>query len=66
LIKRNIIVGSYNFKLQPSSPCINAAYKGFSARSVVPVHPKYGATEITAPGSDIGAFQSNGTGNQQY
>ncbi len=59
-------VGAYNFKLQSTSPCINAAYKGFSPRADVPVHPKYGATEITAPGSDIGAFQANGTGNQQY
>jgi hypothetical protein len=30
----------------------------------VKLDPTYGATEITAPGSDIGCYQSNGTGNK--
>ncbi len=57
-------VGSYNFVLKPTSPCINAGFIGFTPRADVPVDFKYGATEITPPGKDIGAFQSNGFGNQ--
>lgn len=56
-------VGSYDFHLKPTSPCIGKGYTGFSARADVPVHPIYGATEITQPGKDIGAFQFNGDGN---
>jgi len=58
------VVGNYNFALKPSSPCINAGYTGFSPRADVPVNIKFGATEITPPGKDIGAYQSNGRGNQ--
>ena len=58
------VVGSYNFALKSTSPCINAGYTGFTPRADVPIDLKYGATEITAPGKDIGAFQSNGRGNQ--
>jgi hypothetical protein len=65
LLLRDIaVVGTYNFALKPTSPCIGAGYTGFSPRADVPVHPLYGATEITAPGKDIGAYQSNGRGNQ--
>jgi hypothetical protein len=58
------VVGSYNFALKPTSPCIGAGFTGFTPRADVPVDIKYGATEITPPGKDIGAFQSNGRGNQ--
>ena len=58
------VVGSYNFALKPTSPCIGAGFVGFSPRADVPVDLKYGATEITPPGRDIGAYQSNGRGNQ--
>ena len=58
------VVGTYNFALKPTSPCINAGFTGFSARGDVALDPKYGATEITAPGKDIGCYQSNGRGNQ--
>jgi hypothetical protein len=58
------VVGKYNFALKPESPCIGAGYTGFSPRADVPVDVKYGATEITPPGKDIGAYQSNGRGNQ--
>ncbi len=57
-------VGSFDFHLSSSSPCIGKGYTGFSPLAVVPVNPIYGATEITPPGADCGAFQSNGTGNQ--
>ena len=59
-------VGKYDFRLQAKSPALGKGYTGFSPLAVVPVHPVYGATEITPPGIDIGAFQFNGTGNQHY
>jgi hypothetical protein len=58
------VVGSYNFALKPTSPCIGAGYIGFGPRADVPVDIKYGATEILGPGKDIGCYQSNGRGNQ--
>ena len=58
------VVGKYNFALKPSSPCIGVGYTGFSPRADVPVDLKYGATEITPPGKDIGCYMSNGRGNQ--
>lgn len=58
------VVGTYNFALKPTSPCIGAGYTGFAPRADVPVDIRYGATEITPPGKDIGAYQSNGRGNQ--
>jgi hypothetical protein len=65
LLLRDIaVVGNFNFALKPTSPCINAGFIGFSPRADVPVSLKYGASEITPPGKDIGAYQSNGRGNQ--
>ncbi|MEI6265484.1 MAG: hypothetical protein WCP74_10270 [Sphingobacteriia bacterium] len=64
LLKDISVVGNYNFALKPTSPCINAGFIGFAPRADVPVSLKYGATEITPPGKDIGAYQSNGRGNQ--
>jgi len=58
------VVGSFNFALKPTSPCIGAGFTGFSPRADVPVNLKYGATEITPPGKDIGCYQSTGIGNQ--
>jgi hypothetical protein len=57
-------VGGYNFHLSANSPALGKGYTGFQAYGSVKVDPVFGATEITAPGKDIGAFQSDGTGNQ--
>ncbi len=57
-------VGSYNFSLKPTSPCIGKGFVGFSPRKDVPVNPIYGATDVTPPGVDIGAYQTDGRGNQ--
>lgn len=54
----------YDFHLQASSPAIGKGYTGFQPLSSVPVGGNFGATELTPPGSDIGAYQSNGQGNQ--
>ncbi len=65
LLLRDIaVVGNYNFALKSTSPCIGAGFTGFSPRADIPVDARYGATEITPPGKDIGAYQSNGRGNQ--
>jgi len=60
------VVGSFDFRLKAISPCIGAGYTGFAPRLDVPVDAKYGATEITAPGKDMGCYQSNGRGNQHF
>ncbi len=57
-------VGTYNFRLQPSSPAIGKGYTGFTPLSVVPVSANFGATEITPPSLDMGCYSSNGKGNQ--
>ncbi len=59
-----VTVGNYNFGLKPTSPCIGAGFTGFLPRADVPIDAKYGATEITPPGKDMGCYQSNGRGNQ--
>lgn len=59
-----VVVGNFNLGLKPTSPCIGAGFTGFSPKADVPLDPIYGATEITPPGRDIGAYQSNGRGNQ--
>jgi len=58
------VVGNYNFRLQSGSPCLNKGFTGFTPKGDVPVDAKYGVTELTPPGKDIGAYQYNGTGNQ--
>jgi len=64
-------IGSYNFNLQQGSPCQGKGYFGFTPNllSTTPppfplVDPKYGLTNLTLPGYDIGAYQLNGSGNQ--
>lgn len=57
-------VGPWNFRLQSSSPAIGKGTTSFSPLNVVPVSPNFGSSEITPPSTDIGAFPSNGKGNQ--
>ncbi len=52
----------YDFHLQSNSPAIGKGYTAFRAIASVPVGGDFGAN-ITQPGSDIGAYQSNGSGN---
>lgn len=56
-------VGNYNFALKLTSPCVGKGFTGFSPRGDVPVDPKFGVTELTPPGRDIGAYQTDGSGN---
>jgi len=65
LMLRDIaVVGTSNYALKPTSPCIGAGFTGFAPRADVIVDLRLGATEITGPGKDIGCYQSNGRGNQ--
>jgi hypothetical protein len=57
-------VGTYDFHLASGSPAIGKAFTGFAPYAVVKVDAVYGATEITPPGNDIGAFQQDHKGNQ--
>jgi hypothetical protein len=57
-------VGSYDFHLKSGSPALGKGYTGFTPYAVVKKDPVFGVTEVTLPGKDIGAFQSDGTGNQ--
>ncbi len=57
-------VGNYDFHLKPASPCLGKGTTNFSISKAVTKLGAYGATEITLPGTDMGAYQSNGTGLQ--
>jgi hypothetical protein len=57
-------VGSYDFHLESNSPALGKAYTSFTAYGSVPVDPVFGVTTLSQPGKDMGAFQSDGTGNQ--
>lgn len=53
----------FDFHLQSGSPAIGKGYTGFQPVGSVPQGGNFGAT-ITPPGADMGAYQSNGSGNQ--
>lgn len=55
--------GTWNFRLQASSPAIGKGTASFTPLAVVPVSANFGSTEITLPSTDMGAYPSNGKGN---
>lgn len=55
----------YNFSLQAKSPAIGKGFTGFTPKTDLPVGGNYGAT-LMNPGKDIGAYQSDGSGNKHY
>ena len=57
-------VGSYDFHLAANSPCIGHGYTNFSPIRATKVTKAPFAAIVTAPGNDIGAYQTNGSGNQ--
>lgn len=63
-LKGIAVAGTYNFGLGTGSPCIGTGYTGFTPTGNVPVSASFGVTELTQPGKDIGAFQTDGTGNR--
>lgn len=57
---------SYNFGLLPGSPALKKANADvFKPSKTVPQGGTYGATTL-APGVDLGAYQSDGSGNLHY
>jgi len=58
-----LAVGTANFNLQAASPGVNKAKTDFSPLKKVTTTGNYGTT-ITLPGKDLGAYQTDGTGNQ--
>ncbi|MCJ8209050.1 hypothetical protein MUY27_04970 [Mucilaginibacter sp. RS28] len=58
-----VMVGTSNFRLQTGSPAIGKGRNDFSPVNSVTSTGNYGAT-ITQPGKDLGAYQTDGTGNQ--
>ncbi len=57
-------VGNFNFHLQLSSPCIGKGFTGFTPLQLVPTDPMHGVTMFSYPGSDMGCYQADGSGNQ--
>jgi hypothetical protein len=57
-------VGSFNFRLQASSPLIGKGRLDIQPMIVVPLDPIYGLSEVTMPGADLGCYQINGSGNK--
>ena len=57
-------VGTFNFRLKPTSPALGKGTTNFTPLSVVPVSERYGSTEITPPSTDMGAYPASGKGNQ--
>ena len=58
-------VDGFDFHLQKSSPAVGKATQSFSPVTAgIPVDPNFGSSGITPPGKDIGAYQTDGTGNQ--
>jgi len=54
-----------DFHLKAGSPCLGKGNTTtWSPLKLVPVDPKFGVTEYTMPGKDIGCYQADGTGNQ--
>jgi hypothetical protein len=60
------VTNPFDFRLQPGSPCIGKGFTGFSPVQNIPIDPVYGLSEFTPPGSDVGCYQSNGSGNKHH
>ncbi len=56
--------GNWNFRLSAASPAIGKGFTGFTEIKNVPISENFGASEVTPPGADMGAYQSNGKGNK--
>jgi hypothetical protein len=57
-------IGSFNFHILSTSPVAGKGYTAFQPLIVVPIDPVYGLSSATPPGTDLGCYQINGTGNQ--
>lgn len=57
-------VGSYNFRLQATSPALGKGTTDVTILNVVPVSARFGATALTPPNKDMGCYPADGTGNK--
>ncbi len=60
-------VGTYDFRLGPNSPAVGRGYVGFVpyvTQPAIPLSLMYGATAINPPSKDLGAYPTDGSGNQ--
>ncbi|WP_462264612.1 hypothetical protein [Mucilaginibacter sp.] len=57
------VVGNSNFRLQPSSPAVGKGKTDFKPLSLVTATGALAAS-VDLPGKDLGAYQTDGTGNQ--
>ncbi len=64
VLAKRAFLGDYDFHLSRLSPCLGKGRTNFTISNAVTKVGPYGATEITLPGLDMGAYQSNGTGLQ--
>ena len=54
----------FDFHLQAGSPAIGKGYTAFQPLAVVPISDNFGSSGITPPNKDLGAYPSDGSGNQ--
>lgn len=60
----NYVTG-YDFHLTAGSPAVGkGSATSVTPKALVALNGNFGATEVTAPGTDEGCYQSNGKGNQ--
>ncbi|QEM09654.1 hypothetical protein [Mucilaginibacter rubeus] len=57
-------IGNFNFHLLASSPLIGKGNTTIKPLITVPLDKIYGLSDATLPGTDLGAYQLNGSGNQ--
>ena len=61
------VQGTYNFRLQAASLAAGKGYTAFqplATSPAMPVNANFGATAITPPSRDLGAYPADGSGNQ--
>lgn len=56
-------VGSQNLRLAPGSPAIGVGYTGFTPVNIITETGERGAN-VTPPSADLGAYPTDGSGNQ--
>ena len=56
--------GTWDFRLTSASPAAGKGFTGFTPLGGIPVSANYGATEITLPSKDMGAYALDGSGNK--
>jgi hypothetical protein len=57
-------IGNFNFRLLANSPLVGKGNTTVQPLITVPMDKIYGLSEATAPGTDLGAYQLNGSGNK--